>query len=152
MHYSGNLEYIVGNSYRRGQYSNANYFSKNTDDNYGFLMENPPVFEKQYTETSVNSIHSNQYKNNQRYITNYSSSHLFAPEIFLNPSRPKARFADEKNEAKKFAAETFELMAKKMGNVLKETWRKKKEKEEKAFAFSIEWAKKIKKHNIANWA
>ena len=209
MHYSGNLEYIVGNSYRRGQYSNANYFSKNTDDNYGFLRENPPVFEKQYTETSVNSIHSNQYKNNQRYITNYSSSHLFAPEIFLNPSRPKARFADEKNEAKKFAAETFELMANKefpcnisinvlpfddfrllhsafgawnngilgfsingkkkqvfarenhldalmlvigheIGHVLTETLPNKHDEEAKAFAFSIEWAKTIKKHNIAN--
>lgn len=208
MNYSGNLEYIIGNSYRRQSYQIISYFSKNIDDNYDFLRENSPVFEKQYTGTSANSINFNQYKN-QKYLTNYISNHSFQPEIFLNPSRPKSRFVDDNDEIKEIANETFELMMNEklpenilinivhfeefkllhsgfgawsngilgfsingkekrifvrenhldalmlvigheIGHVLTETLPNNHDEEAKAFAFSIEWAKTIKKHNIAN--
>lgn len=224
MRYSGNLEHIVGNSYSRGQYSNVTYFSNprklkifwaakipeifagNIDDNYGFERENPIQFERQYIG---NSAKQTQYKNQQKYITNYISNHSFAPEIFLAPSRPKTRFIDDNAEIKCIVEEAFELMTNEklpdnlsisilpfeefkllhsafgawnngilgfsingkkkqifvrenhldalmlvigheIGHVLTETLPNKHDEEAKAFAFSIEWAKTIKKHNIAN--
>ena len=205
MYYSNGLEYIVGNSYRRQQYSDINYFSKNINDNYGFERENPIQFERQY---SGNSIKSTQYKNQQYQLT-YAINHSFMPEIFLNPSRPKSRFVDDSDEVRSIAEETFELMMKQespknisinvlpfeefkvihsrfgawsngilgfsingnnkkifvrenhldalmlvigheIGHVSTETLSNKHDEEAKAFAFSIEWAKTIKKHNIAN--
>ncbi len=205
MYYSSGLEYIVGNSSYSNNYARINYFSKNIDDNYNFEANNSINFEPQYTKKA--SI--TQYKNQQEYSTNYAAEHSFAPEIFLKPSRPKARFIDDNGEARSIAEETFELMMKEklpenipisilpfedfktlhsmfgawssgilgfsingddkrifirenhldalmlvigheIGHVLTETLPNKHDEEAKAFAFSIEWAKTIKEHNIAN--
>ena len=205
MYNSSNLEYIVGNSYPRQNYQSINYFSKNTDDNYGFGNENPVIFERQYAKNSIKQMQYNQ----QQYSPQQYISHSFAPEIFLNPSRQKARFVGDKDEIKSIENETFELMmheklpenisvnilpfeefrllhsafgswnngilgfsvngaekrifvrenhldalmlviGHEVGHVLTETLPNKHDEEAKAFAFSIEWAKTIKKHNIAN--
>lgn len=205
MYYAGNLEYIVGNSYRRQNYQSINYFSKNVNDNYGFGNGNPVIFERQYLGNSIKQMQYNQQQySHQKYI-----SHSFAPEIFLNSSRQKARFVDDKYEIKNIAEETFEFMmheklpenisinvlpfeefkmlhsifgawnngilgfsvngaqkrifvkenhldalmlviGHEIGHVLTETLPNKHDEEAKAFAFSIEWTKTIKKHNIAN--
>lgn len=206
MHYSHSLEYIVGSSYASKSYPNISYFFKNADDNYGFDKENPIVFEAQYSY-SVKT--AGIYKNQQYYLAAYTTSHSFAPELFLKPSRPKARFVDDNNEIKSIAEETFKLMIKdrlpanisinvlpfdefklrhskfgpwsngilgfsvngsnkqifarenhmdalllvvghEIGHVLTEALENKHDEEAKAFAFSIEWAKTIKMHNVAN--
>lgn len=108
MYCSSGLEYIVGNSYLNRPYSKINYFSKNIDDNYGFQPTEPIIFETQYKGKTLTT----QYKNQQKYITTYTANHLFAPEIFLNPSRPKTKFIDDNNEIKGIVEETFELMMK----------------------------------------
>ena len=206
MHYSSGLEYIVGgSSYSNDLYSTINYFSKNVDDNYNFEINNSINFESQYTKKALII----QYKNQQEYSTSYVAEHSFTPELFLNPSRPKARFIDDNGEAGSIAEETFELMMKEklpenisinvlpfdefkaihsgfgawssgilgfsingddkkifarennldalilvigheIGHVLTETLQNKHDEEAKAFAFSIEWAKTIKEHNVAN--
>ncbi len=105
MYYSSSLEYIVG--YYSNSYSRINYFSKNIDDNYSFESESSMLFEPQYIR---NASHT-KYKNQQNYFTNYAN-HTFTPEIFLSPSRPKAKFVDDNNEVKSFVEETFELMMK----------------------------------------
>ncbi len=205
MHYSSGLEYIVGGSYSNNSYSKVNYFSKNVDDNYNFERENFEIFEPKYTKkTSIP-----QYKHHQQYATAYPTTHSFTPEIFLKPSRPKARFIDDNDEARKIAEEISELMMKvkfpknisinvlpfdefktvhssfgywnngilgfsinrhnkqifvienhldalilvighEIGHVLTEALPNKHDEEAKAFAFSIEWAKTIKEHNVAN--
>ena len=208
MYYASGLEYIVGNSYSRG-YTSISYFSKNVDDKYDFGRANlAPII--LYPITMPTTTHSSNYnKNYQKYLTNYATSHTFAPEIFLNPSRPKTRFIDDNDEIKSIANETFELMmveklpdnisisimalndfmllhsgfgkwnngilgfsinaeikkifvrenhldtlllviGHEIGHVFTETLPNKHDEEAKAFAFSIEWAKTIKKHNIAN--
>ena len=203
MYYSKGLEYLVNGSYSN---KSINYFSKNLDDNYGFRIENPITPERQYIG---NPIKSTIYKNHLYSEPTYSISHSFTPLIFLNPSRPRARFVDDSNEARGTAKEIFELMMNKklpssisinilpfdefkalhssfgswnkgilgfslngddkkifvrennmdalmlvigheIGHVLTETLPNKHDEEAKAFAFSIEWAKTIKKHNIAN--
>ncbi|MBS3105231.1 hypothetical protein J4234_03175 [Candidatus Woesearchaeota archaeon] len=205
MNYSSGLEYIVGGSSYSNNYARINYFSKNTDDNYDFEVNNSINFEPQYTKKS--SIV--QYNNQQEYSANYVAEHSFIPELFLNPSRPKARFIGDNNEARSIAEEVFELMMKErlsenisisilpfeefkalhlifgawssgilgfsinggdkrifirenhldalmlvigheIGHVLTETLPNKHDEEAKAFAFSIEWARTIKEHNIAN--
>ncbi|MBI2102178.1 hypothetical protein HYT53_06220 [Candidatus Woesearchaeota archaeon] len=209
MHYSGNLEYIVGDSYRRQNPISVNYFSKSLDDNYGFRGENPVIFERQYTETFTNPTKLSQYQNQQKYMTNYATSHSFQPEIFLNQSRPKTRFIDDNDKIKDIVKEAFELMTGKklpdeisisilpfdefrllhsgfgawsngilgfsingkkkqvfvrenhldalmlvigheIGHVLTDVLPNRHDEEAKAFAFSIEWAKTIKNHNIDN--
>ena len=207
MYYSSGLEYIVGNSYSNNYSPNVSYFSKNTDDNYGFERENAVVFEPQYTRTKLPIKYN---KNQQQYLTTYTSNHSFVPEIFLNPSRQKTRFIDDNDEVKNIVEETFELMMKEklpgnisinilpfndfkilhsrfgawnngilgfsingdnkkifarenhldslmlvlgheIGHVLTETLPNKHDEEAKAFAFTIEWARTIKKHNAANF-
>ncbi|MBS3114910.1 hypothetical protein J4448_07460 [Candidatus Woesearchaeota archaeon] len=205
MNYSSGLEYIVGNYYSHNPYSKINYFSKNIDDNYGFRREDSIIIEQHYTKKTQ----SPQYKNPQKYSTQYTASHSFTPEFFLKPSRQKSRFVDDNDEIRGIAEQTFELMIDKklpddisinilpfdefkalhsrfgawsngilgfsinsydkkifirenhldalmlvvgheIGHVLTETLPNKHDEEAKAFAFSIEWAKTIKKHNIAN--
>ena len=205
MHYSSGLEYIVRSYNSANSYSRISYFSKNIDDNYNFERENFEIFEPQYTKkTSIP-----QYKHYQQYTTTYPTNHEFTPEIFLKPLRPKTRFIDDNDEARRIAAEVFELMMKEklpsnisinimtfdefkvlhsifgawsngilgfsingddkkifvrekhldalmlvigheIGHVLTETLPNKYDEEAKAFAFSIEWAKTIKEHNVAN--
>lgn len=207
--YSNSLEYIVNGSYLNNLHAKIAYLSKNVDDNYSFRDHNNPIiFEKPYFGNSTKSSQSLQYQN-QKYLTNYIASHSFAPEIFLNPSRPKARFVDDSNEVKRISEETFELMVNEklpenisinvlqfeefkslhlafgpwnngilgfsindnhkqvfvrenhldalmlvigheIGHVLTDTLPNKHDEEAKAFAFSLEWAKTIKKHNVAN--
>ena len=205
MHYSSGLEYIIGGSYSSNSNSSVSYFSRNIDDNYNFKGEDSITAESQYIRKTITI----PYKNQQKYFATYTINHSFAPEIFLNPSRPKARFIDDDNEIKNFVEEAFELMMKErlpsnisinilpfdefkalhsrfglwsngilgfsingnakkvfvmenhldtlmivlgheIGHVLTETLPNKHDEEAKAFAFSIEWAKNIKKHNIAN--
>ena len=205
MYYSSGLEYIIGNSYTNNPYSAVDYFQRNVVDNYSFKGDDSATFEGQYVR---NSIRQTQYKNQQQYPA-YASSHSFAPDIFLNSSRPKARFVDDNNEIKSDVEQIFELMTKEkmqdntsinilpfdefkllhsrfgmwsngilgfsingdkkqifvrenhldslllvigheIGHVLTETLPNKHDEEAKAFAFSIEWAKTIKKHNVAN--
>lgn len=205
MYYSSGLEYIV-----RGSYSpspcNINYFSKNTDDNYEFARGNSITIISEYRGKTSKA----QYQSQQEYASvRYDDQHSFTPEILLNPSRPKARFIDDNNEAKAIAEEIFELMMKEplprdisinilpfdefkilhsrfgawgrgilgfslngnerkifvrenhldslmlvigheIGHVLTKTLLNKHDEEAKAFAFSIEWARMIKKHNISN--
>ncbi len=205
MYYSNGLEYIVGSSYSNNSYSQVNYFSKNTDDNYDFRSSGSIIFEPQYT----NKTSTFQYENQQKYSANYAAEHPFTPEFFLNSSRPKSRFVDNNDEIRGIAEQTFELMMNKklpddisisilpfeefkalhsvfglwsngilgfsingenkrvfirenhldalmlvigheIGHVLTEILPNKHDEEAKAFAFSIEWAKTIKEHNIAN--
>lgn len=108
MHYSQSLEHIVGSPYFSNPYPNVAYFSKNIDDNHDFNRESPIIFKIAYGK----KIPTAQYKNQQNYLTTYTTSHSFAPELFLNPSRPKARFVDDNNEVKSIAEETFKLMIK----------------------------------------
>lgn len=217
MHYSSGLEYVIGNFNTPNYHSNVNYFSKNIDDKpacenahtrvqlYEFRREDSIIFEPQYAKKTKFP----QYKNQQQYSTNYAAEHSFIPEICLKPSRPKSRFVDDNNKARRIAEETFELMLKEkmpsnisinilpfdefkalhsrfgawsngilgfsinndekkifvrenhldslmlvigheIGHVLTDTLPNKHDEEAKAFAFSIEWAKTIKEHNIAN--
>ena len=205
MNYSSGLEYIVRGSSYTSNYSRINYFSKTADDNYNSEANNPISFEPQYTK----KLQIIQYKNQQKYSTDYFAEHSFTPELFLNPSRPKARFIVDNSEARGIAKEVFEsMMNQKMpsnisisilpfedfknlhssfgawssgilgfsvngsdkrifirenhldslmlvigheiGHVLTETLPNKHDEEAKAFAFSIEWARTIKEHNIAN--
>src|SRR3989338_6639107 len=225
--YPNGLEYIVNGSYLNNLHAKITYLSKNVDNNYSSRDNNNPIiFEKQYFGNSTKSSQSLQYQN-QKYLINYIASHSFAPEIFLDPSRPKARFVDDSNEVKRISEETFELMAQskikdfwctensrnflvneklpenisinvlqfeefkslhlafgpwnngilgfsingnhkqvfvrenhldalmlvighEIGHVLTDTLSNKHDEEAKAFAFSLEWAKTIKKHNVAN--
>ena len=203
MYYSRGLEYIVG-TYSSSYSSNVNYFSKHMDDDYRFGKTEPIVVEAQYTKTH----NQNQYKNHD-YSSAYAFEHSFTPQIFLNPSRPKARFIDDEENVMSIIKETFELMVKEkipenisisilpfdefkalhsifgswsngilgfsingkekkvfvkenhldelmivigheIGHVFSETLPNKHDEEAKAFAFSIEWAKTIKRHDIAN--
>lgn len=205
MYYSSGLEYIIGSSYSNNSYSNVQYFSKNTDDNYGFAGNDSIVFEVQYRGKSSALPYN---KNENSYISAYSISHSFSPEFFLKPSRPKTRFIVADSEIRNFVEEAFELMMKEklpsilisvlpfddfktahsgfgawsngilgfsingdnkrifvrenhldalmlvigheIGHVLTETLPNRHDEEAKAFAFSVEWANTIKKHNIAN--
>ena len=203
MNYSSNLEYIVGISYSGNSYK-LNYFSKNIDDNYNSELKSPMAIQTEYAVKTGPA-----YKNRQKYLATYSANHSFTPEIFLNPSRPKAGFMADDNEARRIAEQTFELMMKEkmpnnisisilpfdefkllhsrfgawnngilgfslngssknifvrendldalmlvigheIGHVLTETLANSHDEEAKAFAFSIEWAKTIKEHDIAN--
>ena len=206
MYYSSSLEHIIGNSYSNSSYSSISYFSKNTDDNYTFERASPIMPERQYFRKN----YSNNYnKIQQNYSISSAINHSFTPEIFLAPSRAKARFIDDNNEARRIAEETFELMTNgklpnnisinilpfdefkilhsrfgswsngilgfsingdnkkifvrennldalmlvighEIGHVLTDTLPNKHDEEAKAFAFSIEWAKTIKKHNIVD--
>jgi hypothetical protein len=206
MYYSNGLEHIVGSNYSHSLYSNAYYFSKNTEDNYQFAERNLMRIEPVYTGKAPKT----QYPNQQQYPSiHYDGQHLFNPEILLKPSRQKARFVDDNNEAKSIAEEIFELMMKaplprdisisilpfddfkmlhsrfgawssgilgfslngnhkkilvrenhldslmmvighEIGHVLTETLPNKHDEEAKAFAFSIEWARTIKKHNVSD--
>ena len=47
-----------------------------------------------------------QYSNENEYSAAYHFNHNFTPNVFLNSSRPSARFLDDKNEAR--AIENFE--------------------------------------------
>ena len=108
MHYSSGLEYIVSGYNAGNSYTQLSYFSKNIDDNYEFTRENQTIFEPQYTKKTQTP----KYNDSQKYSTPYSAIHLFTPEIFLRPSRPKARFIDNNDEIKKIAEEVFEMMMK----------------------------------------
>lgn len=94
MHYSNGLEYIIGSSYTGTSYSNVS------------KINNSISFETQYTK-KASAIH---YNPQQRYPTNYIAEHSFTPEIFLNPSRLKARFIDDNDEARRIAGGIFEIM------------------------------------------
>ena len=204
MNHSNGLEYIV-RGYSRPNYSNISYFSGINDGNYRFHGTKQIIFEPQYTKVSAAN---SQYGKNQHYSASYEV-HSFAPEIFLNPSRPKTQFIDDKSKIIGIAEEAFELVLKQklpenisvnilplhefkeahsifgpwsngilgfsingmnkkifvlenhlddvmlvigheIGHLLTETLPNKHDEEAKAFAFSIEWAKAIKKHNVAN--
>lgn len=108
MHYSHSLEHIVGSPYFGNPYSNVAYFFKNIDDNHDFNRESPIIFKIAYGR----KIPTAQYKNQQNYLAAYTPSHSFTPEIFLNPSRQKARFVDDNDELKSIVEETFKLMMK----------------------------------------
>ena len=202
MNYSGSLEYIVSGYSTSNSYTKISYFAKNLDDKYEFAGENIVKIEPQYRAKT-------QYQNQQQYSSaHYDEQHSFTPEIFLKQSRPKTRFIDDSNEAKRIAKEIFELMMKEkmpsgisisilpfddfkslhsgfrawsngilgfslnkgkkifvrenhidalmlvigheIGHVLTETLPNKHDEEAKAFAFSIEWARTIKKHDVAS--
>lgn len=203
MDYTGGLEYVI-NGYNIGSSCPAvSYFSKNTDDNYGFKQEDSMMFVPHYT------LHRSKYKNQKNYPVAYPSEHLFTPERFLNPQRPKARFVHANDKVRDIAEETFELMTKEklpcnisinilpfdefkvlhsifeiwsngilgfslngtekkvfvmennldslmlvigheIGHVWTEALPNKHDEEAKAFAFSIEWSRTIKKNNVAN--
>lgn len=204
MYYSKTLEYVV-ESYFTSYYSKFNYFSKNVDkDNrYNFLREDIHIMQLLYPRKVAIS-----YKNEQNYVLRYTN-HIFSPEIFLIPTRPKTRFMSNSNEVRKIVEEVFILMMKsklpdeisinilpfkdfkvlhskigiwhegilgfsingvkkdifvrknnldalmlvlghEIGHVLTETLPNKHDEEAKAFAFSIEWIRTIKKYNIAN--
>ena len=205
MNYSSSLEYIIGSSYSNNSYSKISYFSKNIDDNYVIRKEDSIIFESQYTRKTQFA----KYTNQQQYQAPYLTTHSFTPEIFLKPQRPKTRFIDDNDEARRIAEEIFELMMKnpmplnisinilqfdefkalhssfgawnngilgfsinginkkifvrenhldalmlvighEIGHVLTDTLPNKHDEEAKAFAFSLEWAKTIKEHNVAN--
>jgi len=200
--YSSDLEYIIGGSYTSHSHQKINYFSRFVDDNY--IFSRGETIEIPYEEKI-----RNKYRQNKPYHKAiYAASHSFAPEMFLSPSRPIARFVDDNNEARSIAEEIFQLMMKKkmpenisinvlqfdefkavhskfglwsngilgfsihdnnqifarenhldalmlvigheIGHVLTETLPNKHDEEAKAFAFSIEWAKTIKEHNVSN--
>lgn len=202
MYYSRGLEYIVG-AYSADYSLRISYFSK-FDDNYSLRRTAPLAIEPHYTKTRS---HRSQYKN-QEYSA-YNLEHSFMPQLFLSPSRPRARFVDDEIEIKHFVEEAFEAMMKEnipedisitilcledfrtlhssfgvwsegilgfsingikkeifvrennldelmivigheIGHVLSDSLPNKHDEEAKAFAFSIEWAKIIKHHNIAN--
>lgn len=206
MDYSTGLEYIVNVGYSGNSYTRISYFSKNIDDKYEFVRDELPIIEPQYRRKTNPTPYS---KIKQQYQTTYATSHLFAPEFFLKPSRPKSRFVVDNSEAKQIAEEAFELMLNQkmpdnislnilpfnelksihsgfgawnngilgfsingsskqifvrennldalllvigheIGHVLTDSLPNKHDEEAKAFAFSIEWAKTIKQHNIAN--
>ena len=210
MDYSSGLEYVVSSgqssSYSKNNYSAIDYLLKSVDDNYSFKSNAAIVFNSPYT--GVSSRKMNYVKQNE-YLASYSFDHNFAPQVFLNPARPSARFAVDKYEARDLAEETFELMmgeklpedicinvlplpefkmvhslfgswsngilgfslngtrkeifvrennldeliiviGHEIGHVFTPTLPNKHDEEAKAFAFSIEWARTIKKHNIAN--
>lgn len=208
MCYSGShgngLEYLVGNSYS-GNHGNVSYLASHTDEIYTFKGNNTVLFDiPQYTRATARPNYTEQ-----KYFAAYFSGHSFTPEIMLEPSRPKARFVDDNNEAKAIADDIFELMMNEklpndisisilpfdefralhsgfgnwssgilgfslngkdkkifvkenhldslmlvigheIGHVLTKTLPNKHDEEAKAFAFSVEWAKTIKKHNVAN--
>ena len=198
--YSTGLEYIIGNSYRA-----LNYFSKDIDEIYTFNSAKQSIFGTPYSNPQ--SITS--YMKPMEYEPMYSINHLFTPEFFLEPSRPKAKFIDDSETVMDIVEEVFELMMKEkipdnitiqilafeefrdihssfgswsngilgfsindkakkifvremeldalllvlgheIGHVLTETLVNKHDEEAKAFAFSIEWARTIKTHNIGN--
>src|SRR3990167_11553383 len=87
--YSSGLEYIVRGNYSHHSYPQVNYFSKNVDDNYSFGSENSIIMERRYAGNPAKPV---QYKSEIKYLASYVTSHSFAPEIFLNPSRQKSRF------------------------------------------------------------
>lgn len=208
MYHSNGLEHIVSGAYSKSGFSPISYFSKNVGDNYHFIATENIAFEPQYRKVRITQI---SYKNEQKYSANYEIDHSFAPEIFLNHSRPSVRFIDDRNEIKNIANEIFELMKNtklpedfsisilplgefqrahsrfgswsngilgfsingkdkmifvmenqldvllivighEIGHVLTETLPNKHDEEAKAFAFSVEWAKTIKKYNVANLA
>lgn len=203
MYYSRGLEYIVSGYSTSNSYSRISYFAKNTDDNYEFARENHKPIGLVYPRKAQKM----QYQNQQYSLMHYE--HSFTPEIFLSPSRMKARFIDDNSEARAIAEEIFELMMQEklpddisisilpfddfralhsrfgpwssgilgfsingnekkifvrennidalmlvigheIGHVLTESLPNKHDEEAKAFAFSIEWARTIKKHNVAN--
>lgn len=204
MYYSRGLEYIVSSYSTSNSYSGVSYFASNTDDNYSFESENTIQIEPKYTQKVFTA-----YKNPLKYFSAYPASHSFTPEIFLSPSRMKARFINDNNGARAIAEEIFELMMQEklpdnisisilpfgdfrelhsifgpwssgilgfsingsekkifvrenyidalmlvigheIGHVTTKTLPNKHDEEAKAFAFSIEWARTIKKHNVAN--
>ena len=106
MNYSSGLEYIIEGSYFSNSYSKISYFSKNVDDNYIFDRGNTIAPEPQYSK----KILTIQYKTQQEHHAHYSITHYFTPEIFLKPSRPKARFIVHNSEAISIAEEVFELI------------------------------------------
>ena len=204
MYYSKDLEYIVSGYIPSNSYSGISYFASNSDNNYPSEGENIITIQPKYTQKNFTV----PYENPKQYFNAYPASHAFTPKILLNPSRPKARFIDDNNEATAIADEIFGLMMNEkmpenisinvlpfadfkalhsrfgawssgilgfslnrdkkifvrenhldslmivigheIGHVLTETLPNKHDEEAKAFAFSIEWAKTIKKHNIAN--
>lgn len=207
MHYSRGLEYLVS-GYANRAYS-ISYLSKNTDDKYVQTGENPAIALQAYIPNMFMPKSESAYQNSEKHNTIYASSHEFAPQIFLNPSRPYSRLVVDKSEIISIANETFELMMKEklpenisinlppadefksihsifgawssgilgfsingknrqifvkenrldelmivlgheIGHVLTETLPNSHDEEAKAFAFTVEWAATIKKHNIAN--
>jgi|SRR3989344_550418 len=203
MYYSVGLEDIVGN-YSTSYTSKIHYFSKISDGDYSFGRTDPLVIETQYADT----YHPNNQYTNQKYLSHYFEHH-FAPQIFLSPSRPKARFIDDEEQINSIVEETFQAMMSEalpkgismnilpfdefkalhsgfeswsngilgfsinghekkifvrenhidellivigheIGHVLTITLPNKHDEEAKAFAFTIEWAKTIKQHNIGN--
>ncbi|MBS3101654.1 hypothetical protein J4204_06005 [Candidatus Woesearchaeota archaeon] len=105
--YSSGLEYIVRGNYSHHSYPQVNYFSKNVDDNYSFGSENSIIMERRYAGNPAKPV---QYKSEIKYLASYVTSHSFAPEIFLNPSRQKSRFVDDKSGIMRFASQAFELI------------------------------------------
>jgi len=103
--YANGLEYLVGSSYSYYSSAKINYFSRFTDDNYHFARE------------EINFVYRGKarqmqyHKNKPYHEAIYAASHPFTPELFLKPSRPRARFVVDNNEAGRIAGEVFELMA-----------------------------------------
>jgi len=110
MGYSNGLEYLVS-GYVNQAYS-ISYLSKNTDDKYTRISENPTIALQAYIPDVFMPKSESGYQNNKKYNSSYSSSHSFTPQIFLDSSRPKSRFVVDKSEIKGIAKETFELMMK----------------------------------------
>jgi len=197
---------MVSSSYSSDYSPSIAYFSRSLVDKYEFArMPMPELF---YVSGPSSSF-SVEYNSNEEHSGNYFCAHSFSPSIFLSPSRPKARFVGENDEAIRIAEEVFELMngrkfpdnisinilplhdfqlvhsqfgswsngimgfsingkrkvvfvkensldelliviGHEIGHVMTETLPNRHDEEAKAFAFSIEWAKTIKKHNIAN--
>src|SRR3989338_3326615 len=146
MHYSGNLEYIVGNSYRRGQYSNANYFSKNTDEKNEAKKFAAETFElmanKEFPcNISINVLPFDDFRLLHSAFGAWNNGIL---GFSINGKKKQVFTRENHLDA------LMLVIGHEIGHVLTETLPNKHDEEAKAFAFSIEWAKTIKKHNIAN--
>ncbi|GEM_PF-3574082 len=110
MDYSRGLEYIVSGYNTDIPYSQLSYLSRNTDiGNYSF-SQNRIVRLPHYNVKSDSLDDLTGYKNKEKYSPNYAEPHSFTSQAFLNPSRPKSRFAVDINEIKSIAEETFRLM------------------------------------------
>jgi len=208
MYNPNNLEYIVGSSYMADYNPGIAYFSKSTVDKYAFVRNPMPEL---FYIPSPGSNFSETYSQKEEHYHNYFHSNELSPSIFLSPSRPKSKFVEDSNEARKIAEEVFRLMANKelqkaisinvlplndfrlihsqfgrwnggilgfsingknklvfvregsldsmiivlgheLGHILTESLPNKHDEEAKAFAFSVEWAKTIKKFNVAGLA
>lgn len=145
MHYSNNqiynptnLEYII-----RTSYSNINYLSKNFDEIKNIIKETfELMLKKEFPEDiSITILPLDDFK--------------FLHSIFGQWSNGILGFSINGNNKKIFARENnldmlIIVIGHEIGHMLTETLPNKHDEEAKAFAFTIEWTKTIKEHNLSN--